>query len=64
MQSAVSRLDRVLAASQEDLEARQLEAAAPAPVVRGLAKDLDKLPGRWKLVYSSAFSVDSRRQPP
>ena len=58
-QSAVSGLNRGLAASQEDLEradgaARQLEAAAPAPV--DLAKDLDKLQGRWRLVYSSAFS--------
>uniref|UniRef100_A0ACD5X350 Uncharacterized protein n=1 Tax=Avena sativa TaxID=4498 RepID=A0ACD5X350_AVESA len=57
--SAVSGLNRGLAASQEDLEradaaARQLEAAAPAPV--DLAKDLDKLQGRWRLVYSSAFS--------
>ncbi|KAM0911361.1 hypothetical protein ACQ4PT_013520 [Festuca glaucescens] len=57
--SAVSGLNRGLAATQEDLEradtaARQLEAAAPAPV--DLAKDLDKLQGRWRLVYSSAFS--------
>ncbi|KAF7014531.1 unnamed protein product [Triticum aestivum] len=57
--SAVAGLNRGLAASQEDLDradaaARQLEAAAPAPV--DLAKDLDKLQGRWRLVYSSAFS--------
>lgn len=57
--SAVSGLNRGLAASQEDLEradaaARQLEAAAPDPV--DLVKDLDKLQGRWRLVYSSAFS--------
>lgn len=59
MQSAVSGLNRGLAATQEDLDradaaARQLELAAPEPV--DLAKDLDKLQGRWRLVYSSAFS--------
>ncbi|KQJ87970.1 plastid-lipid-associated protein 6, chloroplastic [Brachypodium distachyon] len=57
--SAVSGLNRGLAATQEDLDradavARQLELAAPEPV--DLAKDLDKLQGRWRLVYSSAFS--------
>ncbi|TVU00384.1 hypothetical protein EJB05_54205, partial [Eragrostis curvula] len=61
--SAVSGLNRGLAASQEDLDradaaARALEAAAAAagcgPV--DLNKDLDRLQGRWRLLYSSAFS--------
>lgn len=59
MQSAVSGLNRGLAASQDDLDradaaARELEAAGSGPV--DLSKDLDKLQGRWRLVYSSAFS--------
>ncbi|KAL6654894.1 hypothetical protein ACP70R_008359 [Stipagrostis hirtigluma subsp. patula] len=57
--SAVSGLNRGLAASQEDLDradaaARELEAAGGGPV--DLNRDLDKLQGRWRLVYSSAFS--------
>ncbi|KAL6875782.1 hypothetical protein ACP4OV_013295 [Aristida adscensionis] len=57
--SAVSGLNRGLAASQEDLDrvdaaARELEAAAGGAV--DLDRDLDKLQGRWRLVYSSAFS--------
>ncbi|KAG8090216.1 hypothetical protein GUJ93_ZPchr0011g27605 [Zizania palustris] len=57
--SAVSGLNRGLAASQEDLDradaaARELEAAAGGPI--DLDRDLDKLQGRWRLVYSSAFS--------
>lgn len=57
--SAVSGLNRGLAASQEDLDradtaARELEAAAGGPV--DLSRDTDKLQGRWRLVYSSAFS--------
>ncbi|XP_062183016.1 plastid-lipid-associated protein 6, chloroplastic-like [Phragmites australis] len=57
--SAVSGLNRGLSASQEDLDradaaARELEAAAGGPV--DLSRDLDKLQGRWRLVYSSAFS--------
>lgn len=57
--SAVSGLNRGLAASQEDLDradaaARELEAAAGCPV--DLSRDLDKLQGRWRLLYSSAFS--------
>uniref|UniRef100_A0A0D9XTU1 Plastid lipid-associated protein/fibrillin conserved domain-containing protein n=1 Tax=Leersia perrieri TaxID=77586 RepID=A0A0D9XTU1_9ORYZ len=57
--SAVSGLNRGLAASQEDLDradaaARELEAAAGGPV--DLENDMDKLQGRWRLVYSSAFS--------
>ncbi|KAK8447951.1 hypothetical protein SEVIR_8G183100v4 [Setaria viridis] len=57
--SAVSGLNRGLAASQEDLDradaaARELEAAGGGPV--DLNKDLDRLQGRWRLVYSSAFS--------
>lgn len=58
MQSAVSGLNRGLAASEEDLKradsaAKELEAVG-GPV--DLYKDLDKLQGRWKLIYSSAFS--------
>lgn len=57
--SAVSGLNRGLAASQEDLDradaaARELEAAGGGPV--DLTRDLDKLQGRWRLVYSSGFS--------
>ncbi|XP_010670993.2 plastid-lipid-associated protein 6, chloroplastic [Beta vulgaris subsp. vulgaris] len=56
--SAVSGLNRGLAASEDDLRiaddaARELEAAG-GPV--DLASDLAKLQGRWKLIYSSAFS--------
>ncbi|XP_078427838.1 plastid-lipid associated protein PAP / fibrillin family protein [Wolffia australiana] len=56
--NAVSGLNRGLAASQEDLRkadeaAKELEAAG-GPV--DLERDLDKLQGRWRLVYSSAFS--------
>ncbi|XP_066342728.1 plastid-lipid-associated protein 6, chloroplastic-like [Miscanthus floridulus] len=57
--SAVSGLNRGLVASQEDLDradaaARELESAAGGPV--DLNRDLDKLQGRWRLLYSSAFS--------
>ncbi|KAJ1276151.1 hypothetical protein BS78_05G192100 [Paspalum vaginatum] len=57
--SAVSGLNRGLAAGQEDLDradaaARELEAACGGPV--DLSRDLDMLQGRWRLVYSSAFS--------
>ncbi|NP_001315833.1 probable plastid-lipid-associated protein 6, chloroplastic precursor [Malus domestica] len=56
--SAVSGLNRGLAASGEDLQkaeaaAKEIEAAG-GPV--DLSTDLDKLQGRWKLIYSSAFS--------
>lgn len=56
--SAVSGLNRGLAASEEDLQkaesaAKELEAVGEAV---DLTKDLDKLQGRWKLLYSSAFS--------
>ncbi|KAG2558539.1 plastid-lipid-associated protein 6, chloroplastic-like [Panicum virgatum] len=56
---AVSGLNRGLAAGQEDLDradaaARELEAAGGGPV--DLGRDLDRLQGRWRLVYSSAFS--------
>lgn len=59
-QSAVSGLNRGLAASQEDLDradaaARELEAAADGGPV-DLEGNMDKLQGRWRLVYSSAFS--------
>jgi len=55
----VSGLNRGLAAGQEDLDradaaARELEAAGGGPV--DLGRDLDRLQGRWRLVYSSAFS--------
>ncbi|KAH6834646.1 Plastid-lipid associated protein PAP / fibrillin family protein [Perilla frutescens var. hirtella] len=56
--SAVSGLNRGLAASEDDLRkaddaAKELESAG-GPV--DLSADLDKLQGRWKLIYSSAFS--------
>ena len=58
MQNIVSGLNRGLAASEDDLQkadaaAKELEAVA-GPV--DLSTDLDKLQGRWKLIYSSAFS--------
>ncbi|KAL2921299.1 Plastid-lipid-associated protein 6 chloroplastic, partial [Bienertia sinuspersici] len=58
LQSAVSGLNRGLAASEDDLRmaddaARELESAG-GPV--DLSSDLPKLQGRWKLIYSSAFS--------
>ncbi|CAN4091093.1 unnamed protein product [Withania somnifera] len=56
--SAVSGLNRGLAASEDDLKradeaAKELESCAGAV---DLAVDIDKLQGRWKLIYSSAFS--------
>lgn len=59
-QSAVSGLNRGLAANEEDLQkadaaAKELEAAGGLVDLSGLV-DLDKLQGRWKLIYSSAFS--------
>lgn len=56
--SAVSGLNRGLAASGDDQKkadeaAKELESCAGAV---DLAADLDKLQGRWKLIYSSAFS--------
>ena len=58
MQIIVSGLNRGLAASEDDLQkadaaVKELEAVA-GPV--DLSTDLDKLQGRWKLIYSSAFS--------
>lgn len=58
LQSAVSGLNKGLAASEDDLRkadaaAQELEAAG-GPV--DLSCDLDKLQGKWKLIYSSAFS--------
>lgn len=58
MQSAVSGLNRGLAASEDDLRdadafAKELEDIG-GPV--DLSADLDKLQGKWKLIYSSAFS--------
>lgn len=58
MQSAVAGLNKGIAASEDDLRkadaaAKELEAAG-GPV--DLSTDIDKLQGRWKLVYSSAFS--------
>ncbi|KAI4369710.1 hypothetical protein MLD38_018124 [Melastoma candidum] len=56
--SAVSGLNRGLAASEDDL--RRADAAAKELEDAGgpidVAADLDKLQGRWKLIYSSAFS--------
>ncbi|KAL6189430.1 hypothetical protein ACLB2K_040819 [Fragaria x ananassa] len=56
--SAVAGLNKGLAASEDDLQkadaaAKELEAAG-GPV--DLSTDIDKLQGRWKLVYSSAYS--------
>ncbi|CAL5337386.1 unnamed protein product [Camellia sinensis] len=56
--SAVSGLNRGLAATEDDIQkadaaAKELEAVG-GPV--DLSADLDKLQGRWKLIYSSAFS--------
>lgn len=56
--SVVSGLNRGLAASEDDLKksdnaAKELETIA-GPI--DLNKDIDKLQGRWKLIYSSGFS--------
>lgn len=56
--SVVSGLNKGLAASEDDLQkadsaAKEIEAVG-GPV--DLSVDLDKLQGRWKLIYSSAFS--------
>ncbi|XP_014512256.1 plastid-lipid-associated protein 6, chloroplastic [Vigna radiata var. radiata] len=56
--SAVSGLNRGLAANEDDLRkadgaAKELEAAGG---LVDLSVGLDKLQGRWKLIYSSAFS--------
>ncbi|XP_022872677.1 plastid-lipid-associated protein 6, chloroplastic-like [Olea europaea var. sylvestris] len=56
--SVVSGLNRGLAANEDDLRkaddfAKELESTG-GPV--DLLTDLDKLQGRWKLIYSSAFS--------
>jgi hypothetical protein len=70
MQSAVSGLNRGLAASEDDqlkadVAAKQLEAVGG---LVDLSNDIDKLQGRWKLIYSSAFSFltlgGSRPGPP
>lgn len=58
LQSAVSGLNRGLAATEDDLQkadaaAKELESLA-GPV--DLLLDIDKLQGKWKLIYSSAFS--------
>ncbi|PWA51312.1 Plastid lipid-associated protein/fibrillin conserved domain-containing protein [Artemisia annua] len=55
---AVSGLNRGLVASEEDLQkadsaAKEIEEFG-GPV--DLSADIDKLQGRWKLIYSSAFS--------
>lgn len=58
LQSAVSGLNRGLAASEDDLQKAD-NAAKDLEFVSGpvnLSDDLDKLQGRWKLIYSSAFS--------
>ncbi|XP_002528825.2 plastid-lipid-associated protein 6, chloroplastic [Ricinus communis] len=56
--SIVSGLNRGLAASEDDLQkadaaAKELEAVGG---LVDLSNDIDKLQGRWKLIYSSAFS--------
>lgn len=56
--STVSGLNKGLAASENDLQkadaaAKEIEEAGGAV---DLSADLDKLQGRWKLIYSSAFS--------
>ncbi|XP_011029792.1 PREDICTED: probable plastid-lipid-associated protein 6, chloroplastic [Populus euphratica] len=56
--SVVSGLNRGLAAGEDDQQkadaaAKDLEAAGG---LVDLSKDIDKLQGRWKLIYSSAFS--------
>lgn len=58
MQNAVSGLNRGLAANTDDLQkadaaAKELEDAGG---LVDLSADLDKLQGKWKLLYSSAFS--------
>ncbi|KGN56840.1 plastid-lipid-associated protein 6, chloroplastic [Cucumis sativus] len=56
--TAVSGLNRGLAADEDDLQKAD-EAAKEIEAVGGpvdLSVDLDKLQGRWKLIYSSAFS--------
>ncbi|PON94800.1 Plastid lipid-associated protein/fibrillin conserved domain containing protein [Trema orientale] len=56
--SAASGVNRGLAANEEDLRKAE-DAAKELEGVAGkvdLSKDLDKLQGRWKLIYSSAFS--------
>ncbi|KAK4787943.1 hypothetical protein SAY86_011776 [Trapa natans] len=56
--SVVSGLNKGLAASEEDLQ--KADAAAKEVEAAGgqvdLSLDIDKLQGRWKLIYSSAFS--------
>ncbi|KAM7462511.1 hypothetical protein LguiA_030632 [Lonicera macranthoides] len=56
--SAVSGLNRGLVADEDDLQkadaaAKEIEAAGG---IVDLPADLDKLQGRWRLIYSSAFS--------
>lgn len=60
IQSAVSGLNRGLVATEEDLQkadaaAKEIEAVGGLVDLNSLV-DLDKLQGRWKLIYSSAFS--------
>lgn len=61
MQSVVSGLNRGLVASVDDLQSAEAAAklleAAGGPV--DLTNDLDKLQGKWRLLYSSAFSSRS-----
>jgi hypothetical protein len=58
MQSAVSGLNRGLAANEDDLQKADAAAKEIEDVggLVDLSVDLDKLQGRWKLIYSSAFS--------
>ena len=59
--SVVSGLNRGLVASVDDLQSAEAAAklleAAGGPV--DLTNDLDKLQGKWRLLYSSAFSSRS-----
>lgn len=58
IQGIVSGLNRGLSANQDDL-GKADDAAKELETVAGtvdLLTDLDKLQGRWKLIYSSAFS--------
>ncbi|KAE8076069.1 hypothetical protein FH972_014742 [Carpinus fangiana] len=56
--SAVSGLNRGLAANEDDLQKADAAAKEIEDVggLVDLSVDLDKLQGRWKLIYSSAFS--------
>ncbi|KAF2285520.1 hypothetical protein GH714_005228 [Hevea brasiliensis] len=59
LQSIVSGLNRGLVASEDDLQredaaVKELEAVGQ---LVDLSNDIDRMQGRWKLIYSSAFST-------